>query len=244
MAVDESRRAALLEPTPARRRHDPALRLDGADLQDGLPMVLARLQGEVAGHENHLRPHSPQRQVLLAEAHVVADGQAEGDAADFAGDEPVAGTIQCAFAVPRAVGAGDIEEVDLSVAGDLGAGPVEHDRGVEQGVRPAFDDAAAMHRHTLASHRAHELVSLAAGATRLGQQLRRTLPRLTPTTQIGPGLRQADHIGPVRRQGRLDQAARLIDVAPLVASLVHLHDADPHGGHEARLRGRRQRGRV
>ena len=228
MAVDLAGGATFLIRTPACRRHDPALRLDGADLEHRLPMVPPRLQGEVAGHEDDLGARSSQRQVLLAEAHVVADGQAQRGAVHHTRHERIARAVQRALAVAGAVRPGDIEEMDLAVARDLGARGVEHHRGVEQLVRSKLDDAAAMHGHPLAGDLPHELIGRAALAAGLRQQLGRPLPCLPPTTQIGPGFRQAHHIGPIRRQRRLDQPARLIDVPGLVAALVHLNDTDAH----------------
>ena len=229
MAIDAALRAPLLILPVGSRSDDPALRLNRPRPQQNFPMVLAGLQGEVAGHQYRLGTRPPQRHVMLGEAHVVADGAAEPHAPGLEQHQLLARPIQCAFAVAGAVRRHDVEQVHLAVARDLLAGRVEHDRGVEQLLAAILDDAAAMHEDPVPPcQAAHQFIGRAACRTRRGQHLGCRAPAVAPAAQVGPGLRQRNQPRPVGLDGSADQRLGAGQVGGLVAALVHLDDADAH----------------
>jgi two-component system cell cycle response regulator len=232
-AIDLPCRAAFLIGAMGCGGGDPALGLDRAGAQQYLPMILAGLQREVGGHQDRLRPHLAQRDELLGEAHVVADGQAPFHAAGLDTDQPIPRAIQRAFAITGTVGAGDVEQMDLAVTRDLPPLRIEQQRGVEQLVpcpgAALLDDRAAMDMDAVrACQGAQEFIGLPALPARLGQGLGRAHPRIAPAAEIGPGFGQRDQVRPVRGERGFDQAPRLADIGGLVGALVHLDDGNPH----------------
>src|SRR5690606_38408923 len=93
---------------------------------------------EGGGQEDDLRTALGQLTVQLGEADVVANGETGGVTFDLGGDDVVAGGDGGGFESLDAAGDVDIVEVELAVAGDLGAGAVEEHAGVV-GAVPARD---------------------------------------------------------------------------------------------------------
>ena len=130
---------------PGRRRGDhPALRFDGAGADQNLPMVAAGFRGERGGDENHLGALPPQGEEQFRKAKIIADRQAKPRVRRAGNDNLLAGAEQAAFAVARAARRGDVEQVDLAVARQLGAVRAEHKAGVEQRLAGQLADRAAV----------------------------------------------------------------------------------------------------
>ena len=205
---------------------DVSFGLDRPRSQQHLPVVLAGLHGEGGGKRDDLGALFRQRLEEVGKAKVVADRAADGDAFAVVGDDLVARLHRRAFLVSRAVGRGDVEEMDLAIASDLLALTVEDDRGVVDAVF-AFDffhDRAGMHEDAM-------LDRLPARHC-VGRAARKTLgvPELVRLEAARPVemLRQQHPVGAFLRDGLLDQRLRSRDIGGLVADRVHLDDRDFH----------------
>ena len=192
-------------------------------------MILAGLQREIGWHQNRFRPHGAQRGIKLREAHIITDGAGKTDAARFKQRQIAPTAVKRAFTIPCAIGRGDVEQMDLAIARNLGAIRAENQRGIEQLLATIFDHGTAMHGNAvLARQAAQQLVSRATFSTRRGQHFGGGHAGIPPTAQIGPGFRQADQAGPISGNRRFDQPLGLRQIGRLIAALVHLDHADAH----------------
>src|SRR5205807_8786483 len=113
-----------------RGRDDERQVLDGARLQERMPVVAAGVQRERRRHREDARALAGERAVELGEAQVVADGEADLGRAGVDDDRLFAGLDRGRLAVGGAVGDGDVEEVDLAVDAANFAAGIDVDRGV------------------------------------------------------------------------------------------------------------------
>ena len=152
-----------------------------------------------AGTVRMRAPSRDERAVELGEAQVVADGQA--DLADVAVDDDglVAGLDRRRLAVDRAVGNGDVEQVDLAIdAADFAARVDVHRRVVHVRRRSTASGMPPSTRSTLP-------VARRSGASPTGSARRRAPPRRPPSLRSRA------------RRGRRSSPADTISVAPIFA---------------------------
>ena len=120
-------------------------------------MVLAGLHREGGGQGDDFGALVGERLEQPGKAEVVADRAAHRDALAIIGDDEIAGLHGRALPVGGAVGRRHVEEVDLAVARDLLALPVEHHGGVVDALfaldrlheRACVDEHAMFGRHLL-----------------------------------------------------------------------------------------------
>jgi hypothetical protein len=189
-------------------------------------VVLAGLHGEGGGHRDHLGAFLRQRLEQVGKTQVVADRATDGDPLAVVGDDRIARLDRRAFPIGGSVRGRHVEEVNLAVAGDLGAIAVEDDRRVVDpilAVNPLHDragvDENAMFDRLGARHR---IGRAARQRLRIGELVG---PRTARPVEL---FRQQHPVGRLFGDGALDQRLGRSDIGGLVADRVHLDERDFH----------------
>ena len=226
MAVSRARLVVDGESPGLRAGAHVGFGFDGAGAQQDFPVVLAGLLGEGGGQRDHLRALLRQRLEQAGKAQVVADRAADGDALAVVGDDEVAGLDGRALLIRGAVGSGDVEQMDFSIARDFLAFAVEYDcRVVDAFVAcDFFHDRAGVDEHAMFLR--HLLRHFIGGAVGKDFGVLRLVALLAarPVELFG----EQDPIGPFLADGALDERLRRRDIGGLVVDRVHLNERDFH----------------
>ena len=198
--------------------------LDRARAQQDLPVRARRRDGEGGRHGDDPRAADREDPVELREADVVADRQAQPDAAGGrADDDLLARLLVLGLAVDHALD-DDVEHVDLAVGGaDLAVGA-----DVQRRVAQALGALDAL------GDRAGDELDAELARDRARPRHRRAVERLRARAQVvaaaerAPLLGQHDELRAVRR-GRAREAVRALEVAREVGRAGQLDGGDADG---------------